>query len=217
MIFQNSLLEARLIRYPGLLALGERQEFQTLGQDTSFVETRLKGAALGEVLANSSAKVIFENAELMRLTLATLKPDLQDIGYFLTNGISQNPAYADPVLGRWRFDSSGTMLAYRRIKPNIVGGEATRIRAWMHERFAKCVVVASPDKMVALRNFPQGKLQPGLTSGAEMKNMKGEWNSEGSEYQFTLEGGTEKRVAKFEGSRLMVQGDGASVAFVKED
>ena len=216
-IFQNSLLEARLIRYPGLLTLGERAEFQTLGQDTSFAETRLKGAALGEVLANASAKAIFENAELMRLTLATLKPDLKDIGYFLTNGISQNPAYSDPVLGRWRFDSSGTMLAYRRIKPNIVGGEATRIRAWMHERFAKCVVVASPDKMVALRNFPQGKLQPGLTSGAEMKNMKGEWNSEGSEYQFTLEGGTEKRVAKFEGSRLMVQGDGASVAFVKED
>lgn len=217
LVFQNSLLEARLIRYPGLLALGERAEFQTLGQDTSFAETRLKGAALGEVLSNPAAKAISENAELMRLTLATLKPDLKDIGYFLTNGISQNPAYSDPVLGRWRFDSSGTMLAYRRIKPNIVGGEATRIRAWMHERFAKCIVVVAPDKMAMLKNFPQGKLQPGLTSGAETKTMKGEWKADGTEYEFTLEGGTEKRIAKFEGNRLMVQGDGASVSFLKED
>ncbi len=218
LIFQNSLLEARLIRYPGLLSLGERAEFQTLGQDTAFAETRIKSGALGELLQNPSAKAIFENGELLRLTLSTLKPDLKDLGYFLTNGVSQNPDYSDPILGRWRFDSSGTMLAYRRIKPNIVGGEATRIRAWMHERFAKCVVVAAPDKTLVLKSFAPGKLLPGFPSAAELKNLKGEWKADGTtSYEFTLEGGTDKRVAKFEGNRLMIQGEGAAIAFTKED
>lgn len=218
LIFQNSLLEARLIRYPGLLSLGERAEFQALGQDTSFAETRAKGGSIGEVLQNPSAKTILDNGELLRLTLSTLKPDLKDIGHFLTNGVSQNTAYSDPILGRWRFDSSGTMLAYRRIKPNIVGGEATRIRAWMHERFAKCVVVAAPDKTLALRNFAPGKLLPGFPSAAELKNLKGDWKADGTtSYEFSLEGGTDVRKAKFEGSRLMIQGDGAAIAFTKED
>lgn len=217
LIFQNSLLEARLIRYPGILALGERAEFQTLGQDATFTETRLKGGAIGEILSIPSAKAIFDNTELIRLTLSTLKPDLKDLGYFLTNGVSQNPAYADPILGRWRFDSSGTMLAYRRIKPNIVGGEATRIRAWMHERFGKGIVVAAPDKMLTLKNVAVGPLQPGQPVGAELKNLKGEWKSDGMSYQFTLEGGTDVRTAKFEGNRLMIQGEGVAVAFTKED
>ena len=218
LIFQNSLLEARLIRYPGLLSLGERAEFQTLGQDTTFAETRIKGGAISEVLQNPSAKAIFDNGELIRLTLSTLKPDLKDLGYFLTNGVSQNPAYSDPILGRWRFDSSGTMLAYRRLKPNIAGGEAARIRAWMHERFAKCVVVAAPDKTLAIKSFAPGKLLPGFPSAAELKNLKGEWKVDGTtSYEFTLEGGTDKRTAKFEGNRLMIQGEGAAIAFTKED
>jgi uncharacterized membrane protein required for colicin V production len=218
LIFQNSLLEARLIRYPGLLSLGERAEYQTLGQDTAFAETRIKSGALGELLQNPSAKTIFENGELLRLTLSTLKPDLKDIGYFLTNGVSQNPDYSDPILGRWRFDSSGTMLAYRRLKPNIVGGEATRIRAWMHERFAKCVVVAAPDKTLALKSFAPGKLLPGFPAAADLKDLKGEWKADGTtSYEFTLEGGTDKRTAKFEGNRLMIQGEGAAIAFTKED
>ena len=218
LIFQNSLLEARLIRYPGLLSLGERPEFQTLGQDSTFAEMRVKGGSLGEVLQNPSAKAIFDNGELIRLTLSTLKPDLKDIGYFLTNGVSQNPSYSDPILGRWRFDSSGTMLAYRRVKPNIVGGEATRIRAWMQERFAKCVVVAAPDKTLSIKSFAPGKLLPGFPSAAELKNLKGEWRPDGTTgYEFTLEGGTDIRKAKFEGNRLMIQGEGAAIAFTKED
>ncbi|KAB2653305.1 MAG: CvpA family protein [Verrucomicrobia bacterium] len=218
LIFQNSLLEARLIRYPGLLSIGERAEFQTLAQDKTFAETRAKGGSLGEVLQNPSANAIFESGELIRLTLSTLKPDLKDIGHFLTNGVSQNPAYSDPILGRWRFDSSGTMLAYRRIKPNIVGGEATRIRAWMNERFAKCVVVAAPDKTLAIKNFAPGKLLPGFPSAAELKNLKGDWKADGTtSYEFVLEGGTDKRIAKFDGNRLMIQGEGAAIAFIKED
>jgi len=170
------------------------------------------------VLQNPSANAIFESGELIRLTLSTLKPDLKDIGHFLTNGVSQNPAYSDPILGRWRFDSSGTMLAYRRSKPNIVGGEATRIRAWMNERFAKCVVVAAPDKTLAIKNFAPGKLLPGFPSAAELKNLKGDWKADGTtSYEFVLEGGTDKRIAKFDGNRLMIQGEGAAIAFIKED
>jgi hypothetical protein len=217
LIYQNSLLEARLVRYPGLLALGERPEFQALGQDTSFGDTRLKGGSVNELLGVASFKAIVDSRENLDAVFAAVKPDVKDLGFFLTNGVSLNPAYADPLLGRWRFDSTGTMNAYRRVKPNIVGGEATRIRAWMHERFAKCVVVAAPDKSLTLKNFAMGKLQPGAPGGAELKNYSGQWKEDGASYQFILEGGTQTSAAKFEGSRLMVIGEGATVAFTKED
>jgi len=217
LIYQNSLLEARLTRYPGLLALGERPEFQALGQDVTFADSRLKGGSVNELLSNASFRAIFDSRENLAAVFAAVRPDVKDLGFFLTNGVSLNPSYSDPLLGRWRFDSTGTMNAYRRLKPNIVGAEATRIRAWMHERFAKCVVVAAPDKSLTLKNFSMGKLQPGVPGAAELKNYSGQWKEDGSEYEFILEGGAQKSVAKFEGSRLMIIGEGATVAFTKED
>ena len=88
----------------------------------------------------------------------------------------------------------------------------------MHERFSKCVVVAAPDKTLAIKSIAPGKLLPGFPSAAELKDLKGEWKADGTtSYEFTLEGGTDKRTAKFEGNRLMIQGEGAAIAFTKED
>ena len=48
--------------------------------------------------------------------------------------------------------------------------------------------------------------------------LQGKWAEAGTtSYDFDLEGGTDKRTARYEGSRLLVTGDGVSVAFTKED
>lgn len=217
LLYQNSLLEARLLRYPGLLSLGEKPEFQTLGNDSAFAEMRLTGASVSDVLEQPSAKAIFANPALLTEIWTTIQPDLKDLGYYLTNGVSQKPAYLDPILGRWRFDIGGSLLAYRRLRPSLAGTEAARMRAWLQERYAKTTIVAAPDKMVAVKNFPELKLIPGQTPASNPRNLRGNWKEDGQDYTFELEGGTERQAAKFEGRQLVLEGEGLAIAFSKED
>lgn len=213
LMFQNPLLEARFLRYPGFLTLGERQEFQALGQDTGFADMRLKATPVNEVLEQSSAQAIFANPDLLRQIWDTVQPDLGDLQTYLETGKSAKYD-GEKILGRWRFDTSGTMLAYRRAKPNTAGAEANRMRAFLRERFDKCSVVAAPDKMVVLKGYPTGAAQPGQPT--QTKELKGTWQADGVDYEFNLEGGTDKRIAKFEGNHLIITGE-IPLAFRKED
>jgi hypothetical protein len=215
LLYQNPLLEARLMRYPGFLSLGERSDFQALGQDPAFAELRLKQAPLPELLAQPSFKTVFDNPESLRTVWATVQPDLKDLGRFLTNGVSEK--YTEPILGRWSFDPNGTVLMYRRVRPNLRGSEVAKLRTWMKDQFPKSSMVAGPDHMLVLKGLPHIVMQPGQPLVSEAKNLKGEWKTDGSSYDFTLEGGTENRTAKFEGNRLVVNGDATPVVFEKED
>jgi hypothetical protein len=215
-LYCNPMLEARLLRYPGFLTLGEKTEFQTLGQDSAFAEMRLKGASVNEALEQSSAKAVFANPELLKEIWATVQPDLADLNTFLDTGKSAKYD-GEKLLGRWRFDAGSSLLAYRRQKPNVAGTEAARLRAVLRERYGKCTIVAAPDKMVAVKNIPDSKtqLQPGQTP--ELKTYKGTWQADGMDYEFNLEGGTDRRSAKFEGNHLVLAGESIPLAFVKED
>lgn len=217
LLFQNPLLEARLLRYPGFISLGERQEFQTLGQDTAFQQMRLKQTPLKEVLEYPNAKAIFDNPELLRQVWSTVQPDLKDLQNFLQTGRSAKYD-GERLLGRWDFDANASVLMYRRTKPSLTAPEAAKVRAWLNEKFSKGSVVAGPDHMVILKNFPQLRLQPGQPLAGEAKTLKGEWKPDGAGYEFFLEGGTDKRTARFEGSRLVISGEGGTpIAFVHAD
>ncbi len=215
-LYQNPLREARLLRYPGFLSLGERQEFQTLGQDTEFSTLRLKQAPLRDVLQHPTARAVFDNPELLRTVWTTLQPDLKDLNMFLETGKSEKYD-GERILGRWTFDANASVVAYRRTKPNATGSETAKLRTWMNEKFPKSSLVAGPDRMLVLKAFPQIRLQPGQPYSGEAKNLKGEWKAAGGDYELMLEGGTDKRTAKFDGSRLIIAGEGVPVAFVKED
>ncbi|MBP9902508.1 MAG: CvpA family protein [Verrucomicrobiota bacterium] len=216
LLYQNPMLEARFLRYPGFLSLGERPEFQTLGQDSAFAEMRLKQAPLREVLNHPTAMAVFDNPELLRLVWATVQPDVQDLGKFLETGKSAKYD-GEPILGRWRFDPNMSILVYRRSKPNATASEAAKLRGWMNEKFPKSSIVAGPDHMVVLKGFPLIRLQPGQPFSGEAKNLKGDWRAGSGDYEITLEGGTDKRTAKFDGNRLIISGDGTPVAYIKED
>ncbi len=212
-LYQNPLREARLLRYPGFLSLGERPEFQALGQDTEFSGLRLKQTPLREVLQHPTAKAVFDNPELLRLTWTTLQPDLKDLNTFLETGKSEKYD-RERILGRWTFDAHATRLQAR---PNATGSEAAKLRTWLSEKFPKSSIVAGPDQVLVLKGFPVIKLQPGQPYSGEAKNLKGEWKAIGNDYELTLDGGTDKRTAKVDGSRLIISGDSTPVAFVKED
>jgi hypothetical protein len=215
LLYQNPLLEARFLRYPGFLALGERAEFQSLGQDTSFAEMRLRSAPLREVLDQSSAKAVFANPELLREIWNTLQPDLADLRIFLETGKSAKYD-GQKLLGRWQYDPRGSMLAYRRMR-NVTGAEATRVRVWLQERFGKTVLVAAPDKSLVVKNIAEIKLTPGEASAPNLRTLKGTWQEDGFDYEFQLEGNTVKLKAKFEGRNLTISGDGLAIALLKDE
>ena len=216
LLYQNPMCEARLMRYPGFLSLGEREELQALGQDAQFSAMRMRQASLREVMDYPQARTILNNPDLLRSIWSTVQPDMKDLNAFLETGKSTKYD-GERILGRWNFDANGTVLLYRRARPNVAGGEVARLRAWINEKFPKSSIVAAPDHMVALKSVPHIVLQPGQPYAGEAKNFKGQWKEAGTGYEFDLEGGTVKRAAKFEGNRLVITGDATPVVFVKEE
>ena len=147
----------------------------------------------------------------------TVQPDLADLNTFLDTGKSARYD-GEKILGRWRFNANSSLLAYRRQKPSVQGAEAARLRVWLRERYGKSTIVAAPDKMVSVKNIPDNKTQVPPNQTPELKTFKGTWQADGLEaYEFNLEGGTDKRTAKFEGTHLVLAGDSIPLAFVKED
>lgn len=88
LIYKNSLLEARLARYPGFLGLAERPEFQDLASDAQFTELRQRGEPIMTVLDYPKAQAIIQNPEMLKLIWATVVPDLNDLPTFLETGKS---------------------------------------------------------------------------------------------------------------------------------
>jgi len=210
LLYRNSLLEARLSRYPALLPLAERPEFQTLAQDKSFSELRLASKPIREVLAHPNVAAIVNDPAELNLIWGVLAPDLKDLEAFLESGKSEK--YSEKILGRWFFDANAAMVAYRKTKPNLPSSEMVKFRRSMTGAYSKMSLVAMPDGSLVIKNMPQPKT-PG---GTETQNLQGRWKSVGSEYELNL-GGSGARRGRFEAGRLVLTGEGLTLVFAPED
>ena len=210
LLYQNSLLEARLSRYPGVLVLAERPEFQAIAADKAFAELRLRRAPIREVLDNPNVSAIVNNPEQLKVIWNTVTPDLKDLAKFLKDGTSDK--YTDKILGRWFFDVNAAMAAYRKTKPNLPSSEMLKFKRWMTGAFGKTAMIAAPDNSLVIKNLPQLKT-PGST---ETQNTKGSWKGAGSEYQLAM-GSAGDRHAKLEAGRLVVSGESPTLVFAAED
>jgi len=212
LLFHHPLLEARLSRYPGLLSLGERAEFQNLGADRAFADLRLRQSALSEVLANPSVSVIMKNQELLMLIWTTVTPDLKDLdGYLRT--LKSEKYGTEEILGRWSFDLASSMMAYRRDKPALPANDVPKIRRWMDERFNKIALVAAPDKLAALKNFPSAPT-PGNPNPAP-RNLQGNWRNDAGDYYLTFPG-EEERKTRISQGKLSFKTEGITLVLVPE-
>lgn len=210
LLYQNSLLEARLSRYPGFLTLAERPEFQNIAADKAFAELRLRRAPIREVLDNPNISAIVNNPEQLKVIWNTVTPDLKDLTKFLKEGTSDK--YTDKILGRWFFDVNAAMAMYRKTKPNLPSSEMLKFKRWMTGAFGKTMLIAAPDNSLTIKNLPQLK----ALGGTETQNSQGDWKSAGSEYQLTLGSAGERR-GKIEAGRLVLTGDSLTLVFAAED
>ena len=215
LVYHNSLLEARLLRYPAFLALAERPEFQALANDKEFTEMRQRQDPIMEVLHQNAAQAIVNNPDLLREIWATAGPDLKDLRGYLETGLS--PHY-DPIkiLGRWKFDVNTAINIMRRASPNISSTEMLKRRKWMSAAFEKTSLVAMANHHALLKNVPQLKL-PGAAAAPNpgLQNLEGEWRDLNGTYQLSFSGSD--LAANVEGDRLSFKAEGMELAFLRED
>lgn len=210
LLFQNSLLEARLLRYPAFLGLAERSEFQNLANDKGFLELRQNKSSLKALLDYQSVQPIVKSPELLRTIWTTAVPDLKDLRTFLETG--RSPKYdPQPILGRWQFDAAVTVNFMRRSRPRISALEMRKWKNWMLSAFAKTCMVAMTDHQVLLKDMPS--LKPAATSGPQ--TLQGQWKDLDGKYQLSFP--DSKMPATIEGDRLTLKAQEMELVFNRED
>jgi uncharacterized membrane protein YvlD (DUF360 family) len=217
-IYNNPLSEARLARYPALLGLAERSEFQDMAKDTQFTEMLLRHEPILTVLDHPRAQAVTQNPELARLIWSTVVPDLKDLSNYLVTDKSAKYD-SEKILGRWNFDLSMTMNLFRRAKPTISRKELLQWKNWMASSFSKTSLVAMTDHQALLKNAPPLKLPTlATTTPSGLQTFKGEWKDLDNKYQLALATGSKEELlsATIDGDRMTVASE-LPLVFDRED
>jgi hypothetical protein len=213
LVYHNESLQPRLTRYPALLGLIERPEFQDLANDKELAGLRQKQAPIFDLLDHPKVQAILKNADMMKNVETALIPNLQDLRYFLETGRSTN--FTEKILGRWVFDINGAIALLTKTRPNLSVKQKTETRRWMYTAFAKTILIATPEQQVFLKNVPPTALS--MTSN-EPQTLSGQWKESGSRYEltFSANGKNEQMTAEITGERLGIQREPVSLSFVLE-
>jgi len=218
LIYHNPLLQARVARYPSLLGLAERPEFQDLASDSQFTELEMRQAPIMELVNHPKVQAILKNPETLQAVRDALVPDLQDLRTFLETG--KSPKYdAEQILGRWNFDVSAALALLKKEKPNLSSTDMSRIRKSYTLGFVKTSFVATTDHQAIVKNFPHARITQGAPPSIEMQTLSGQWQNAGGKYEvnLTVEGKPMTATATVEGERLMISGPGLELAFTREE
>ena len=216
LIYSNPLSEARLSRYPAFLGLAERPEFKDLGGDTAFSELRQRKQPIMEVLHYPKVDGMLQNPDFLLMVWNTVVPDMKDLGVFLETG--QSPKYdSEKILGRWKFDTTAAINAFRRMKPNTTTKELLAVRRYITAAFEKTSFVAMTGGKALLKNSPPLRLTP--AAAVTPQTYEGDWKNLDGKYQLTLTmgGSPQDLAATVDGDRLTLANEGIGFVFNRED
>jgi len=219
LIFANPLVESRLARYPTLLELGERPEFQQLGKDLTFTELRQRRAPLRELMQHPQAGAILKNPELLREIWAIVQPDLQDLKAYLETG--QTAKYGEEkILGCWAFDFNSAFVLFRKANPKLSANQLKEMRKWLSGLFLNTALVAGTGGFVVVKGLPRLKLpKPGEPPASpEGLTVRGKWRRSGEKYQleFQSDGQPLELEAVIQGDRLTTAYENMPLVFERD-
>jgi uncharacterized membrane protein required for colicin V production len=229
-LYQNSLLEARLARYPAFLMLGEKPEFQALNT-SEFTSMRARQDSISQLMDYGPVRSIWENPDTLRMIWGIVQPDLKDLATFLDTG--ESPKYSqEPILGRWNFNLRGTLALLRQSNPNITSTQMARLRGTMQAFFGKTRLIVGTDGQIAVKDWPNLKKPPAKPAaparGAaptpppappapELVSSQGKWSGANGNYHLEFSaGGPMTPSVTVEGDRMAVVADKAVAAFERE-
>lgn len=216
LIYHNPLLQARLSRYPAILGLAERPEFQEIANDQTFTEMQMRQAPIMEIINYPKVQAIIQNPDTIKTVTNALLPNLGDLQNFLTNDVSE--VFAEPIFGRWNFDAAETMILVRRAQPKMTPAEAKKARDAFELGFTKTALVVAPPDIANLKNFPHFNRGPKSTT-VDLQNASGHWSGSSGTYSVTLslDGKDQQFSADVHGDHLALSSPELNFGFVRED
>jgi hypothetical protein len=217
LLYQNSLLEARLARYPDYLMLAESPEFRTLATDQEFTAMRVRQDSFAQVLGHASVQAILNNPETLRMIWGITEPNLKDLRAFLETGRSAKYD-AEPLLGHWSYSARATVAAVRRARPNLTARDMLQARQRLEALYTKAKFVIGTENRLVVKDYPNLKAAPAPNAPVELEAGDGSWSAGSGSYRLTLNlgGGQLSATGKVEGDRLIVTADKDAVVFERE-
>jgi hypothetical protein len=218
-LYNTPLLEARVYRYPAFLGLAETPDFQNILNDKQFTEMWQRQAPVLDLVHYPAIQSVLKNPGLLNSFWNALQPNLDDLGIFLTNGVS--PKYDDEkILGRWDFNVNATIGLLRKTRPNIPSNEMSRLKQFFATGYANTTLIAMMDKKLLLKNYPVIRITAGAAPTTEMQTANGQWNNDGAKYSlsYDVDGKSTTASAQVEADRIyVIPAQGLGLVFERED
>jgi Colicin V production protein len=200
---QNQALTPRLATYPAFLSVAERDDIQSLAQDSSLTDALNRGAPMGQIMNDPQVQSILKNTNLMSTVWGIVQTNMDDITNYLISG--KSPMYSsDKIIGRWSFDLVPALAAFREANPKIRPNDMKAIRALWSQVYAPTTFVAGTDGQAFLKNVPDFEAKP---VGSSSYTYKGDWTAVDANYLLSLSynGKTESANVTTDGLRLTLK------------
>jgi len=215
LLCQNPQLANRLADYPPFISLGERDDFQQLGQDANFQSAWKSHAPVGQLLNYASAKAIWQNSDTTKMIWDLVTNNLTDLETYLQTG--QSAKYTDKILGRWNFNLNTTYAMLRVSNPNVSAADMQALGVWMMTYYTNTTFLAGSDGQAFLNNLPH--LNPGRPPTTDVVSWKGTWTADGTNYDLSLTGNGQSKTmsASTDGTWLTIKDDDSLLIFDRGD
>jgi hypothetical protein len=146
LVYHNPLLQSRLATYPGLLSLGQRAEFQEIGNDKEYNDLVFGKAPVTDLIKHPRTQAILGNQEILGQLKTVDRKDLQE---YLRTG--KSPKYEDQeILGIWNLDKNAVLTYLRKANPDIRTRELRELKAGL-EAVPPISLIATPENKVLVR------------------------------------------------------------------
>jgi hypothetical protein len=146
LLYHNRLLQSRLANYPYFLSLGEKQEFQEMGNDKEFNDLIYGKAPVTTIIDNAKIQWMLGNAELIEYLKGT---DINDLKTYLKTG--KSPKYeAQDIIGVWNLDKDAVVTYVRKANPDIKAKELRMLKA-AFANIPNVSMLAFPDKKIVVK------------------------------------------------------------------
>ena len=202
-LYHNPHVWERAGKYPPIMALLERPEFEDILKDENLVKKFKDREPVQSLFAEPKIQSIVTNSTLMA---EIFKIDLKDFTNYLHTG--QTDKYPEMILGNWVFDLKATMLQLRRAKPKMSRIEAILLERSYSTNIQSARLTALVDNRIILRI---------KDTKNNLQTFRGKWEKRGAgSYRATWEGGNISSDIEVDLDRLIIRKDNKLMVFEAE-
>ncbi|MGC8887853.1 MAG: hypothetical protein ACP5MG_11925 [Verrucomicrobiia bacterium] len=202
-LYHNPHLWERAGKYPPIMALSEKPEFQDILKDEALVAKFKNRESIQSLFSEPKVQAIITNSIF---TAELLKIDLKDFTNYLHTG--QTDKFPELILGNWVFDLKATLVKLRQSKPKMSRIEAILLERSYSTNIQSARLTALIDKNIILRI---------TDTRNNLQIFKGTWEKSGAgTYRVTWQGGNISREIEIEPDRLILRKDNKLMIFEAE-